>query len=197
MEICSYVFVRMPILQHAHLGIVAGDFLGDTIVRSILWSRLWWPTLFHHAKDFVKRCDQCQRRKMPTMYDNMPLTPIVSTRSFSKWKINFVRSIKLTKSTHAQYIIVAIDYLTTWVEAKSMIKNDAYNTKKFLYEYIFTRYGLPIEIVSDQGVHFINKVIEYILHEFMVIHRKFASYHPQANGQDESTTKVLCATLTR
>ena len=40
--------------------------------------------------------------------------------------------------------------------------------------------GLPIEIVSDQGVHFINEVIEFLLEEFMVIHRKFAPYHPQA-----------------
>ena len=54
-----------------------------------------------------------------------------------------------------------MDYITKWVEAKATQKNDAHTTAKFLYEYIFTRYGLSIEIVSDQGKHFLNKKIEY------------------------------------
>ena len=83
------------------------------------------------------------------------------------------------------------------VEAKATVRNDARTTAKFLYEYIFTRYGLPIEIVSDQGVHFVNEVIEFLLNEFMVIHRKYAPYHPQANGQAESTNKALCSALAK
>ena len=126
------------------------------------------------------------------------MRPIMSTRAFSKWGIDFVGPIKpLAKSTHAQYIIVATNYLTKWVEAKATVRNDARTTTKFLYEYIFTRYGLPIEIVSDQGVHFVNEVIEFLLNEFMVIHRKSAPYHPQANGQAESTNKTLCSALAK
>ena len=126
------------------------------------------------------------------------MRPIMSTRAFSKWGIDFVGPIKPSaKSTHAQYIIVATDYLTKWVEAKATVRNDARTTAKFLYEYIFTRYGLPIEIVSDQGVHFVNKVIGFLLNEFMVIHRKSAPYHPQANGQAKSTNKILCSALAK
>ena len=62
---------------------------------------------------------------------------------------------------------------------------------------MFTRYGLPIEIVSDQGVHFINEVISFLLDEYMVIHKRSAPYHPQANGQAESTNKTLCTILTK
>ena len=78
---------------------------------------------------------------------------------------------------------MATDYLTKWVEAKATVKNDAWITiAKFLYEQVFIHFGLPIEIVSDQGVHVINKVIEFLLAEFMVLHKKSAPYHPQANG---------------
>ena len=62
---------------------------------------------------------------------------------------------------------------------------------------VFTRYGLPIEIVSDQGVHFINEVIEFLLDEFMVIHQQSAPYHPQTNGEVESINKRLCTALTK
>ena len=99
--------------------------------------------------------------------------------------------------TQAQYIIAATDYVTKWVEAKATQKNDAYTTTKFLFEYIFTRYGLPIEIVSDRGTHFLNEVIENLLEKFMVIHKKSSPYHPQANGQAESTNKILKAVLTK
>lgn len=57
---------------------------------------------------------------------------------------------------------------------KATIKNDARTTAKFLYENVFTRYGSPIDIVSDQGVHFINEVIEFLLEEFIEIHRRSA-----------------------
>ena len=51
-------------------------------------------------------------------------------------------------------------------------------TTYFLYEYVFTRYGLPIEIVSDRGTHFLNEVIHYLLDEFMVIHKEICSLPP-------------------
>ncbi|MCO5609014.1 hypothetical protein L7F22_063234 [Adiantum nelumboides] len=127
----------------------------------------------------------------------MPLRPMMGARVFAKWEIDFVGLCPPAYKSHAQYIIVATDYLTKWVEAKATTKNDAKTIAQFLYENIFTRYGLPIELVSDRGTHFINEVIEQLLDEFMVIHRKSAPYHPQANGQAESTNKILVTVLTK
>ena len=185
-------------LSHAHSGVAGGHFSGETTAKIISWSGLWWPTLQSDAAEYVKRCDVCQCTKPPIASDQMPLRPMMAARAFAKWGIDFVGPIKPpAKSTHVEYIIVATDYLTKWVEAKATVKNDARTTSKFLYEQVFTRYGLPIEIVSDQGVHFINEVIEFLLFEFMVIHKKYAPYHPQANGQAESTNKTLCTALTK
>ncbi|WP_176691493.1 DDE-type integrase/transposase/recombinase, partial [Enterobacter cloacae complex sp. GF14B] len=128
----------------------------------------------------------------------MPLRPMMGARAFAKWGIDYVGPISPpTYKTHAQYIVVATDYLTKWVEAKATQKTNARTTAQFLYEYVFVRYGLPIEIVSDRGTHFINEVIEILLDEFMVIHRKSAPYHPQANGQAEATNKTICTVLTK
>ena len=51
--------------------------------------------------------------------------------------------------------------------------------------------------MSDRGLHFLNKVIEHLLNEFMVIHRKLAPFQPQSNGQVKSTNKILKAVLTK
>ena len=56
---------------------------------------------------------------------------------------------------------------------------------------------MPIEIVSDRVTHFLNEVIEHLLEEVMVIHKKSAPYHSQANGHVESTNKILCNVLTK
>ena len=90
--------------------------------------------------------------------DEMPIRPTMATRAFVKWGINFVGPIKPpARNTHVEYIIVATNYLTKQVEAKATVKNDAKMIAKFLYESFFTCYGLLIKIVSEKGVHFINK----------------------------------------
>ncbi|MCO5581470.1 hypothetical protein L7F22_035355 [Adiantum nelumboides] len=187
----------LEILSHAHAGAGSGHFSAATTTKMVLYSGLWWPTLVMDSQAYVKRCDECQRNKIPTCYDNMSLRPIVSTRAFAKWGIDFVGPLPPAHGSRCQYLIVATDYLTKWVEALARTKNDAYTTAKFLYENIFVRFGLPIEIVSDQGTHFINEVIHVLLGEFLVTHRRSAPYHPQANGQAESTNKVLCTALTK
>ena len=92
---------------------------------------------------------------------------------------------------------MAIDYLKKWVKARATRHNDAQTTTKFLYEEIFTRYGLPIELVSDQGTHFLNDVIATLLEKFLVIHNVSAPYHPQANRQAKSTNRTLCTVITK
>ena len=75
----------LSVLTNAHAGIGGGHFSGETTAKIILWSGLWWPTVFHDATEYVKQCDECQRTKPPITSDNMPLRPIMTARAFAKW----------------------------------------------------------------------------------------------------------------
>ena len=69
----------------------------------------------------------------------MPLQRMMGASAFAKWGIDFVGPIyPEAVHTHTEYIIVATDYVTKWVEAKATIKNDAWTAAKFLYEHVFT-----------------------------------------------------------
>jgi len=81
-----------------------------------------------------------------------------------KWGLDFIGLIKpiriLMKN---KYILVATYYATMWVEAKALKTNIVIIIVKFLYEYILTKFGCPLTIVIDQGVHFINDIIKYVI----------------------------------
>jgi hypothetical protein len=62
---------------------------------------------------------------------------------------------------------------------------------KFFYNHIFTRFGYPLTIVTNQGTHFINDVIHYLTNHFILRHTTYIVYYPQRNGQVESTSKVF------
>ena len=124
----------IPILEQAHARLLGENFSSTTIAKAIMTSRLWWPTLFEDAEEFVKRCDACQCTKTPIQEDNMPLRPIIGACAFAKWGIDFFgHTNPLAYRTRAQYIIVATYYLIKWVDTKPTPKNDARTTTCFLY----------------------------------------------------------------
>ncbi|MCO5602906.1 hypothetical protein L7F22_057046 [Adiantum nelumboides] len=113
LRICAHEKQYLHILEQAHGGISGGHFSGDKTAKLVLTAGLWWPTLYIDAVEFVKKCDDCQRTKVPLKQDDMLLRPMMGARVFAKWGIDFVETISpLVYRTHAQYIIVATDYLT-------------------------------------------------------------------------------------
>ena len=68
---------------------------------------------------------------------------------------------------------------------------------EFIYEEIFTRFGVPREIVTNQGTQFTSKLMQELTTKYGIRHCKYSPYHPQANGQIESTNKVLEVILTK
>jgi len=183
---------QIAVLSEAHQGISGGHFRGDILGRKILQAGLWWPTVFKDSHEYASRCDVCQRIGQPIAKDMMPHTPVLALEPFQKWGLDFVGPIKPSaRNTGNKYILVATNYCTKWVEAKALRDNSANSVAKFLYENIMTRFGCPIELVSNQGGHFINEVVRQLTQRHMVIHKKSTVYYPQANGQAEATNQVI------
>ncbi|KAK6126261.1 hypothetical protein DH2020_040006 [Rehmannia glutinosa] len=89
------------------------------------------------------------------------------------------------------YILLAVDYVSKWVEAIATPTNDAKVVLKFLHKHIFTRFGTPRAIVSDEGTHFCNKLFNNLLAKFGVRHKIALDYHPQSNGQAEISNREV------
>nr|GEY76460.1 hypothetical protein [Tanacetum cinerariifolium] len=95
-----------------------------------------------------------------------------------------------------KYIRVAVDYLSKWVEAKSLPTNDARVVCKFLKN-LFARFETPRAIISNRGTHFCNDQFVKVMLKFSVTHRLATPYHPQTNGQVDVSNRGLKRILER
>jgi hypothetical protein len=98
-------------------------------------------------------CDICQRMGRPTPTDEMPLQPQVLIGPFEKWALDFVGPIN-PLSKGKKYILVCMDYVTKWVEEKAFPSATEKVVVDFLFGEIFVCFGVPREIVTDQGAQF-------------------------------------------
>jgi len=85
----------------------------------------------------------------PVARDEMPLQPQVLIEPFEKWDLDFVRAID-PPSQGKRYILVCNDYVTKWAEAKVLVRATEQSIVNFSFKDIFTRFGVPQEIVTDQ-----------------------------------------------
>ncbi|GJS07076.1 reverse transcriptase domain-containing protein [Tanacetum coccineum] len=95
-----------------------------------------------------------------------------------------------------KYILVAVDYLSKWVEAKALPTIDARVVVKFLKS-LFARFGTPRAIISDHGTHFCNDKFAKVMSKYGVTHRLAPAYHPQTSGQVEVSNRGLKRILKR
>lgn len=96
-----------------------------------------------------------------------------------------------------EYILVAVDYVSKWVEAVATKTNDHKVVLKFLKSNIFSRFGCPRAIISDEGTHFVNKHFAALVRKYSITHKVATPYHPQTSGQVEVSNREIKKILDR
>ncbi|KAA0045378.1 Retrovirus-related Pol polyprotein from transposon 412 family [Cucumis melo var. makuwa] len=166
-----------------------GHFGGQKTAAKVLQSRYFWPTLFQDVRNFVVKCDQCQRTGNMSHHDEMPQQPILEIELFDVWGIDFMGPFP--QSGGHIYILLAIIYVSKMFEAISCMKNDAIIVSKFLKRNIFMRFRTPRALISDEGSHFINRIIAKLLAKYNINHKVATTYYPQTNGQVDVSNKKI------
>jgi len=177
------------ILLHCHSSSYGGHFATFKTVSKVLQARFWWPTMFRDTQKFISQCDPCQRRGKISKRNEMPQKFILEVEVFDCWAIDFMGPFP--PSNKNLYILVAVDYVSKWVEAIASLKNDSAVVMKLFKSIIFPRFGVPRIVISDGGKHFINKILAKFLLQYGVQHRVATPYHPQTSGQVEVSNRQI------
>ncbi|XP_052734154.1 uncharacterized protein LOC128196692 [Vigna angularis] len=137
-----------------------------------------------------ERREKCQRTSnISKRHEMPPLQSILEVEVFDCWDIDFVGPFP--PSFNNEYILVAVDYVSKWVEALTCPKNDSKTVIKFLKRQICFRFGTPRVLISDGGSHFCDFQLARVLKHYGVRHKVATPYHPQTNEQAEVSNREI------
>nr|GEV99161.1 reverse transcriptase domain-containing protein [Tanacetum cinerariifolium] len=140
------------------------------------------PTGGHHGLNYTARKDE------------MPQNSIQVCEIFDVCGIDFMGPFPSSRGN--KFILIAVDYLSKWVEAKALLTNDVRVVCKFLKN-IFARFGAPIAIISERETHFCNYQFTKVMQKYGVTHCLATPYHPHTSGQVEVSNRGLKCILER
>ncbi|GKA21769.1 reverse transcriptase domain-containing protein [Tanacetum coccineum] len=156
----------VDILTACHSRPIGGHYGANYTAKKVFDFGFYWPTIYKDAHELVKNF----------------------------WGIDFMGPFPSSRGN--KYILVAVDYLSKWVEAKALPTNDAKVVVKFLKS-LFARLGTPGAIISEGGTHFCIDKFAKVMSKYGVTHRLATIYHPQTSGQVEVSNHGLKHILER
>ncbi|GJW24451.1 reverse transcriptase domain-containing protein [Tanacetum coccineum] len=130
-QICAYQIIRrcvhgqeaFDILKACHEGPTRGHHGANLTAKKVFDAGFFWPTIYRDAHTMIKSCDTYQCQGKISQKDEIPQNAIQVCEIFDVWGINFIGPFPSSRGN--KYILVAVDYLSKWVEAKALPTNDA------------------------------------------------------------------------
>nr|GEX18667.1 reverse transcriptase domain-containing protein [Tanacetum cinerariifolium] len=153
----------------------------DFAIGAVLGQR---PTGGHHGVNFTAK----------KVFDAGFIWPTIYRDAHNVVKSYFMGPFPSSRGN--RYILVVVDYLSKWIEAKALPTNDAQVVVKFLKS-LFARFGTPRAIISDHRTYFCKDKFACIMSKYGVTHRLATTYHPQTSGQVEVLNRGLKRILKR
>ncbi|GJV27891.1 reverse transcriptase domain-containing protein [Tanacetum coccineum] len=148
------------VLREIHEGSCSMHTGTRSVVSKALQIGYYWPTMHKDARALIWACKDCQENRPIPRNPQQKLNPITSPWPFYKWGIDIVGPF-LEGPGKFKFLIVAIDYFTKWIEAKPVATITGNQVKKFVWDNIFCRFGLPGEIILDNGKQFRDNPFKY------------------------------------
>ncbi|XP_022027868.1 uncharacterized protein LOC110929071 [Helianthus annuus] len=176
------------VVREMHEGICGMHSGPRTIVTKAMNAGFYWPRMYETASEEIKR--YCQIHAPMTHKHKHPMVPVSTSWPFQKWAIDIIGPFPEGPGG-VKYVVVAIDYFTKWIEAKPLAKITREQMRRFMLDNIICRYGVPKELVSDNGVQFVGRPFKPWCKQ-MQIQQVFTSVtHAQSNGLVERANQSV------
>jgi hypothetical protein len=152
----------------------------------------WWPSVHSDVKQYVRSCQVCQRVKASSKRKGGLLQPLpVPERRWESVSMDLVVKLPRTRSGHDS-ILVFVDRLTKYalfVPVRESLKAKGF-AEQFV-THVVSAFGLPNNVVSDRGGHFVNDFWHCVCSRLRMQRRLSSAYHPETDGQTERMNRVL------
>ncbi|GJZ69942.1 reverse transcriptase domain-containing protein [Tanacetum coccineum] len=178
------------VIREIHEGSCSMHAGPRSVVAKAMRLGYYWPTMHRDARDMIRTCNDCQIHRPVPRNPQQPLTPITAPWPFYKWGIDIAGPFPEGPGK-VKFLIVAMDYFTKWIEAKAVATITGNQVKKFVWDNIVCRFGLPGEIISDNGKQFSDNPFKDWCDKLNITQRFASVKHPQSNGLVERANRSL------
>ena len=179
---------RGMVVRLAHSIPLAGHLGRDKTTRRVL-QRFYWPTVYRDIAQYCRRCGACQKTSGKKLV-RVPLIPLpVIAQPFQRIAMDIVGPLPRSEKGN-RYVLVVCDYATRYPEAVPMRHIDAASVADELIK-IFSRVGVPQEILTDQGSNFTSQLLAELYRMLHVKPIRTTPYHPQTDGLVERFNQTL------
>jgi hypothetical protein len=176
--------IRAPFLEHIHRKY---GHLGWPGLNGVLKSRGWWPSLERDVKNQIAKCPECQVSKGAQQSQARGPSHTLERSDielFEQWSLDLVGILPRTMRGN-WWIITAIERSTGWPIARAVPDATSQTVMEFIHREIFSEYGIPSEILTDNGANLVSEAVQTFLKPTKLRHRTTTPYHPQTNGKVE------------
>ncbi|KAJ9552166.1 hypothetical protein OSB04_016211 [Centaurea solstitialis] len=178
------------ILQEMHDGECGNHSGGRSLANRISRQGYYWPTLREDAMRYVQRCDACQRHSGMSHLPSEPLHSVLIPWPFMRWGMDIVGKLPPAPGQKV-YLLVLTNYFSKWIEAAAFSQVRDKEVISFIQTNIIYRFGVPSEIMCDNGSQFISERTRKFCDERGIRLITSTPRYPQSNGLAESSNKVI------
>ena len=181
---------RPTVLKMAHESIMAGH-LGTRKTTDRVLTEFYWHGVCGDVSRHCRSCDVCQRTVPKGKVGRVPLgkMPLIDT-PFKRVAVDIVGPIEPRSSRNKRYILTMIDYATRYPEAVALSNIDTETVAEALVE-MFSRVGIPDEMLSDCGTQFTSDVMHEVSRLLSLQQLTTTPWNPRANGLCEKFNGTL------
>lgn len=181
--------LRKDVLKELHNGSSGGHF-GINKTISKIREHFYWLELRRDVEDFVKTCTQCESVKGPHRKTKALMQKYVVGSPHERIAVDVAGPFPVSKSGN-KYILVVIDYFTKWVEVYPIPNQEAVTVAKVMVNNWVSRFGVPLELHSDQGRNFESAVFQEMCSTMSIKKTRTTPLHPQSDGMVERFNRTL------
>lgn len=151
------------VISHCHDSPCGRHVSTSKTAAKMFQAGFFWPSLFKDVHAYVHACDHCQRMGNLSRKNEMLINFILEVEIFNVWGIEFMGPFSSSRGN--EYILIAMDYISKWVEAVASPTNDSKVVAKLFKKIIFPRLIVLRVLISDNGLHGIEKKLEVFFEE--------------------------------
>ncbi len=188
--ICLPSALRNAAIEHMHSSWYGGH-AGTlkTVERLLLY--YYWPNINNDVQQHLSQCERCQKRQTTPKIPNAHLQPLpLLSEPNQRIHADLFGPLK-TSDKGKKFILVMTDAFTRYVELVAIENKETETVANAIFVHWICRYGVPLEIVTDQGKEFVSHVCQTLWDKLELIHNTTTPRHPQANSQAEVVNRSI------